>query len=326
MGIKKGVLSIKAAINLYQALVVSGLEFSAEVWGFDKWEEGEQIQLNAARYILRCSSSTSKPALIGELGLMSLYGRRNYKTLVYWMKIISLPNSRLIKHVYLYSKSQCHKKANWCANTKGIFIKYGLQEFWDDNKKVYNLDGNNNNNAPDIRHHINHWKNYVKKKILAFEENQWLVLIKNPEKYSKLRTYCLFKTKLKLEKYLYSSNSYGKQLHTSIRTGTNKLEIETGRWNNVEVTQRICKNCDQKVIEDEVHFVVQCPRYTQFRMELFEKICNISNSKWDLNRNSIQDRFILLVNGTQDEWELKIFELFHIYLVKCFKARVEVNC
>ena len=47
---------------------------------------------------------TSKPALIGELGLMSLYGRRNYKKLSYWFHIINLPDSSLLKYVYLESQ------------------------------------------------------------------------------------------------------------------------------------------------------------------------------------------------------------------------------
>jgi len=89
MGIRGGMLSIKAAINLYQALIISGFEFSSEIWGFDKWEDGESIQYTFSRYILQSSSMTSKPALIGELGLMSLYGRRNYKKLSYWFHIIT---------------------------------------------------------------------------------------------------------------------------------------------------------------------------------------------------------------------------------------------
>ena len=46
MGIRSGVLSVKAAVNLYQALLLSIAEFSSEVWGFEKWQEGEQLQLD----------------------------------------------------------------------------------------------------------------------------------------------------------------------------------------------------------------------------------------------------------------------------------------
>ena len=113
MGIKDGLLSIKGGINVYKSLVLSGLEFNSEVWGFDLWSNGEDIQYQFARSILRASSKTSKPALIGELGLMSLYGRRCYKKLISWWNIISMADNRLVKHVYEQSKLQSNKKNNW---------------------------------------------------------------------------------------------------------------------------------------------------------------------------------------------------------------------
>ena len=94
-----------------------------------------------SRYILQSSSMTSKPALIGELGLMSLYGRRNYKKLSYWFHIINLPDSSLLKYVYLESKRQSNTKQNWCRRIKKVFDLYNLQHIWNDNKLVFNLDG-----------------------------------------------------------------------------------------------------------------------------------------------------------------------------------------
>ena len=44
MGIRSGFLSIKASLNIYQALVRSVLEYGSEVWGFDLWRHGEQVQ------------------------------------------------------------------------------------------------------------------------------------------------------------------------------------------------------------------------------------------------------------------------------------------
>ena len=43
MGIRSGFLSIKASLNIYQALVRSVLEYGSEVWGFDLWRDGEQV-------------------------------------------------------------------------------------------------------------------------------------------------------------------------------------------------------------------------------------------------------------------------------------------
>ena len=43
------------------------------------------------------------------------------------------------------------------------------------------------------------------------------------------------------------------------------LNIELGRYNNTERSERICTLCDAKEIEDEYHFILQCPRYSNLR-------------------------------------------------------------
>ena len=40
------------------------------------------------------------------------------------------------------------------------------------------------------------------------------------------------------------------------------------------MTNRICKLCDSRAIEDEFHFLMQCSRYTEFR----EVLCNKSSN------------------------------------------------
>ena len=47
-----------------------------------------------------------------------------------------------------------------------------------------------------------------------------------------------------------------------IRMSAHKLNIELGRYNNIERSERICTLCDAKEIEDEYHFILQCPRYS----------------------------------------------------------------
>jgi len=69
---------------------------------------------------------TSKPALAGELGLMTLYGRRCYKKLVFWFHVITLPDSRLIRHIYSVSKEEAKYKANWYRRIGSIFNDYGM--------------------------------------------------------------------------------------------------------------------------------------------------------------------------------------------------------
>ena len=68
MGMSEGGLSVKACINLYQALVRSVLEYGCVIWGDEEWEEGERVQREMARRILRCNGKTTNEAVLGELG------------------------------------------------------------------------------------------------------------------------------------------------------------------------------------------------------------------------------------------------------------------
>ena len=63
-----------------------------------------------------------------------------------------------------------------------------------------------------------------------------------------------------------------------MRTGTSFLRIETGRyerqpsengsWENLPVEKRICRVCKTEKVEDELHFLLKCPAYTQARIIL----------------------------------------------------------
>ena len=151
-------------------------------------------------------------------------------------------------------------------------------------------------------------------------------LIRNNNKYPKLRTYVTFKKKLRLENYLLiSSSRYGKSIHTSLRTGTNDLEIDRGRRENLKVENRTCRFCEAKVTESELHFLIECKKYEDYRTELFNNIVIASNGKWNLVLVNKNDQFILLMNGTQDLYEHKIFSLLHTYLAKCFRLRVALE-
>src|SRR5690242_20644408 len=105
MGIRTGYLSVKASINLWVGLVRSILEYGCEVWGDEVWKVGEGIQLDMGRRILRCSAQTTLEAIRGELGFWTLQARRDFKKLMYFVHILSLPESRILKQVYLLSRS-----------------------------------------------------------------------------------------------------------------------------------------------------------------------------------------------------------------------------
>jgi len=62
----------------------------------------------------------------------------------------------------------------------------------------------------------------------------------------------------KFETYLLIKNFENRRAITKLRTSSHKLEIETGRYNNIPRDQRICKNCTLNKIEDEYHLLFEC--------------------------------------------------------------------
>ena len=95
------------------------------------------------------------------------------------------------------------------------------------------------------------------------------------------------------------------------------------RIKNIEAKDRICFQCNFHEVEDEVHFLVECPKYNDIRSQLFKSIFDISHGKWNLSVQIKHDCFILLINGTLDDYQNKIFVSLHNYLVQAFKLRVD---
>ena len=95
---------------------------------------------------------------------------------------------------------------------------------------------------------------------------------------------------------------------------SHKLKIETGRFTRplTPLEQRVCDHC-LMTIEDEFHFLMQCPRYSQIRSHFFSNIqtqCKnfpLLNSKLLFNwllANSDELVIIQLANFVYDCFEI----------------------
>lgn len=88
---------------------------------------------------------------------------------------------------------------------------------------------------------------------------------------NKLRTYCLFKSEYKTEEYckiilpLRHRAAFAK-----FRCGVAPLRLETGRYENLSLENRICPFCDN-CIETEAHVILECMLYQDLRQILFKK-------------------------------------------------------
>ena len=95
----------------------------------------------------------------------------------------------------------------------------------------------------------------------------------------------------------------------SLRSGSNRLRIETGRWKRPKEKEeeRLCLVCNKNKIENEVHFVAECEKYEDFRQYLISETLRISNGLVNLSEmeNRKDDIFWIVAVGWGggEQWE-----------------------
>ena len=132
----------------------------------------------------------------------------------------------------------------------------------------------------------------------------------------KLRTYRIFKNTFETEKYVnFLHKKCLRSLTAQFRVGILPLAIETGRFKRVILEERFCYSCPQSV-EDEMHFLLECPTYTDQRQCLFEKALELDPT-FNTFQNS-QKMLFLLTNLFKDvsfylsnSWQIRQSQLYH---------------
>ena len=67
---------------------------------------------------------------------------------------------------------------------------------------------------------------------------------------------------------------------SQLRYGILPLRVETGRFVNEQREDRLCTLCNSNSIEDQIHFLFNCPFYDTYRDELFTKARGLIDG-WD---------------------------------------------
>ena len=110
----------------------------------------------------------------------------------------------------------------------------------------------------------------IREKIQEREQKEWRQrALSKP----KLRTYTKYKKLLKEEEYLKNEDIIGRRMLARIRSGTNKLRIETGRYERPKIEEkfRTCKICMRET-ENEEHFLIKCPAYNDIREDFMKEV------------------------------------------------------
>ncbi len=128
----------------------------------------------------------------------------------------------------------------------------------------------------------------------------------------KLRTYEKFKENICTEDYVKHCTSRRKRsLIAQFRIGILSLHIETGRFRDKRINERVCLLCNSDAVKNELHFLCVCTTYSNYRQNLYSIVNN--------------DTFLNMFNDEKFVFHLKFkWKYVCIYLEKAWDKRTEI--
>ena len=232
--------------TLYQRCVSPIMCYGAGVWGShrDAPKLCHNIQKRAIRYYLGVHRFTPIDSIQGDMGWISIPTTINIEILRLWNRMIKTK----IDTTKLLFNYEINLEGKWSKNVLEILKSIGQEDAFY-HKSTVNL-------------------KFCQELMLQLNQQEWINACKQKPK---LRTYIKFKQEYKMEKYIsFNFTKYERSLCAQFRSGILPLRIEVGRYRQEQVEERICDFCPMNEIEDEEHFIFDCPLYAEEREILFK--------------------------------------------------------
>ena len=256
-----GGMSYEVYTKLYTSLVEPILYYCAGIWGLTEFSKIKTVQNTACRLFLGVGKNAANLATRGDMGWADCFVNQRLETCRLFCKLTNIQNERLVKRIFIWSKS--HGKC-WEKRFLKFINDIELSHLFDQDTVC-----------------VAHIIKLCKSKLVEKDKSLWRTNLFNDNGHqngNKLRTYRLYKTDLETECYVtLSLQRDHRRILAMFRCGNLPLHIETGRYARpkLPVEQRTCFHCID-TIEDELHFLIDCPFYDDIRRNLFRKaqLCN----------------------------------------------------
>ena len=242
-------------LDLFDKLVSPILNYGSEVWGFHKAPAIESVHLQFCKKLLGVKQSTQNDFIYGELGRITFASQRYISIIRYWLKLVSLNENKYAKCIYNMQIEDMRNnpdKFNWASSVKQLLSKYGFMNVW-------LSQGVENSNSLQI----------FKQRVRDIFIQEWHKRFENSTRARFYVNIANFKHQTYLDNLTVKKFQ---QNLTRFRVSSHRLEIECGRWTRPEKTpldNRKCRICN--ALEDEFHFILECPLYEDLRKQLINK-------------------------------------------------------
>ncbi|XP_070193997.1 uncharacterized protein, partial [Littorina saxatilis] len=235
--------------KLFDSQIQPMLNYAAEVWGLDADHSPiEKVHLFALKRFLNTSMKTPNTLVYGETGRHPLFVNTFVKSIRFWLRILKMPSHRLPQKAYkmlLYLHEQ--NKRTWASSVCYVLYKYGFDQVWIQQ-------GVGNENA-----FLTEFKN----RLVTLYKQEWIETVHSKERFL---FYSTFKSALSMSSYLNDlKHVKARNCLIRLRLGVSPLKVHRLRHTRSSTAEDyLCPFCANET-EDEIHFVLKCPKYAGIR-------------------------------------------------------------
>ena len=267
--------NISTYLHLFDTQIKPILLYACEAWadslkdvgnitGNIQKNEIERFHISVLKQLLGVHKKTSNIAMLIETGRHPLAMSVQLQSIKYFLRLPTIKLGRLMRNYYETEKQHVKNNDKFITFIITTLNNIGMSNIW----REQLIQGRDLSTDTKLVTSI--------KTRLRDISSQTIIstLTANP---GKLTLLAQIKNTHKFESYLNINNFEHRRAISKIRTSSHKLQVETGRWENIEKHNRICKNCALDTVEDELHFLFDCSMHEIERQDLFKTVkCKIN--------------------------------------------------
>ena len=198
-------------------------------------------QLRFLKFSLGVNKQCPSMAVLGETAEVPLILKGYHRMLTYWNRTRNMDDNTLVKKAYMENVSA---NSNWCKTLQILNCSQDLH-----NGEISEID----------------FPKLARRRLRENFIGYWRNRITDRSKEKKLGVYSKVKQAFEISKYLELPSFRDRQRITKFITSSHCLEIEKGRHNDKLRGERKCRACSSEAVEDERHFMLECPAYQDIR-------------------------------------------------------------
>ena len=220
--------------KLYDAMVWPVVSYGASIWGVKSFSFFNAVQNHAMRFFIGTRKYTPTAAVSGDMGWKPAFVKQ-------WKSICGVLNrmshmgaGRINRRVFAWAD---RKSGTGCKNynfsMKEKFRKLRLNQYSDITTTFSR----------------NKFISYITDRLMAEYVTEWHVSINRESGrscvgYNKLRTYKTLKSEYETENYCKLLMPFShRAAFSKFRCGVAPIRIETSRYKNLDINQRLCHFC-----------------------------------------------------------------------------------